>query len=190
MALTYADLGASVFGEALFTPREFARRTGSRRAAKTLSELKTRGVVTRAGRGSYRFLRPAERPDLRESEWNRIRGLIHGGPDPKTWSGPTAVELWTGGGYSVASSPYLRTLYVAVPASKRRVWTRYLSRHGVSARPRKRIGVRVVLEPKDKISMELLDGEPVPPRREVVRMIREHPVLYADAEEFLVDRPG
>jgi hypothetical protein len=189
MALTYADVGASTFGEAVFTPREFARRTGSRRAAKTLSELKTRGVVARAGRGSYRFLRPAERPDLREAEWARVRDLIHRGPDPKAWSGPTSVELWTRGAYSVGSAPYLRTLHVAVPASKERSWANYLARHGVSARPRKHIGVRVILEPTDKFSFERLDGEFVIPRREVVRMIRDHPVLYADAEELLVDRP-
>jgi hypothetical protein len=189
MSLTYADVGASIFGEATFTPREFARRTGSRRAAKILSELKTRGVVARSGRGSYRFLSPSERPDLREAEWDRIRHLIHAGPDPKAWSGPTSVELWTRGAYSVASAPYLRTLYVAIPTSKRKEWATYLSRHGVSARPRKRIGVRVALEPRDNLSFETLDGEPVISRREVVRMIRDHPVLYADAEEFLVDRP-
>jgi hypothetical protein len=189
MALTYPDIGMTIFGEDSFTVAEFGRRTGTRRAAKTLSELKTRGFVERTGRGSYRFLRPSERPDLREAEWARVRSLILRGPDPKAWSGPTAVELWTAGNYTLSSSPYGRTFHVAIPRSSAKEWEGYLGKHGISLHPRKRIGARVLLEPTDDLSYELLGGEPVLSRNEVVRLVREHPTLYADAEDALINRP-
>jgi len=64
MALTYENIGTRFFGDREFSTGEFARRIGTPRAAKTLGELKRRGVVARTGRGRYRFLRRSERPDF------------------------------------------------------------------------------------------------------------------------------
>ena len=189
MALTYTDIGTHIFGEKEFSSGDFARRTGNPRAAKLLSELLVRGVVTRNGRGRYRFLRPAERPDLCGAEWERVRNTILESPLPKAWDGPSAVEAWTDGRYKVSPSLYSRVFCIAVPESKIADWIAYLSRRGVSTRARKRVGARVELRGISPFRTETVDGEPVIPREEVSALIREHPGVYANAETLLRDRP-
>jgi len=190
MALTYSDVGAHIFGEREFDAAEFGRRTGNPRAAKVLSELLVRGVVARKRRGRYRFLRPSERPDLRIFEWRRMREIALGGPDPKTWDGPTAVEAWTGGRYRVSPTVFTAVFHVAVPKGATPNWERYLSNHGVSLKGRKRIGARIELREVRRVRAEVLNGEPVPPREVVLSMIRAHPGIYANAEALVIGRPG
>lgn len=185
MPLTYADVGAHIFGEREFDAAEFGRRTGHPHAAKVLSELKVRGVVAREGRGRYRFLRPSERPDLRLMEWRRVRRAILDGPDPKAWDGPSAVEVWTGGRYRVAPSVYSSFFNVAVPVGSIPAWEAHLATRGISLRPRKRVGARVELREVRNLSPSEVDGEPVISRERVVDLIRNHPGIYAGAEKLL-----
>lgn len=187
MALTYDDAGALVFGTLEFTTSEFNRRLGIDRGAKTLSELKRRGLVGRTGRGRYRFLSPSERPDLRSVEWKRVRAILLNGPDPKAWTGPTAVEVWTGGGYVVSPSAFTRVFSLAIPEESLSAWKRYLANNGLSLDPRKKIGAKVDLVPVRKLRCTEVAGEPVVPRREVVRLIRERPSVFAGAEKMLID---
>jgi hypothetical protein len=188
MSLTYADVGAHIFGEREFDAGEFGRRTENPRPAKVLSELAIRGVVGRKGRGHYRFLRPSERPDLRIREWERVREIVLNGPGPKAWDGASAVEMWTSGRYRVSPSMYLRTYSVAVPAGHRRFWVPYLAKRGLSLRSRKRVGARVEIREVPSLRLEKLDGEPVLPRTEVVALIRAHPGIFAGAEALLNER--
>jgi hypothetical protein len=187
MALSYTDALNHYFGSGSFSSSEFARRTGNPRAAKVLSELKHRGIVERLGRGRYRCLAPGERPDLREREWGRVRAIALRGPGPKAWTGETAVEAWTGGRYVVSPSTFLRVFDVAVPETRLAHWERYLAKHGVSTRTRKRVGARVNLHPVASLKAVKLHGEPVVPRSDIERLIDEHPALYGNAKELLID---
>ncbi len=189
MSLTYADIGSHLFGERIFRTSDFARLTGNPRAAKVLSELVIRGVVTRTGRGCYRFLRPAERPDLRASEWGRVRSIVLNGPEPKAWDGATAVEIWTRGAYRTSPSLYSRSFHVLVPAAKVNLWKNYLGKHHVATHSRKRIGARVDIRGTRHFRRVVLDGEPVIPRDHVVSLVRSKPGVFADAEGMIVDRP-
>jgi predicted transcriptional regulator of viral defense system len=189
MVLTYTDVVNSLFGDRAFSSGEFARRTGNPRAAKVLSELKHRGLVERLGRGSYRCLSPGDRPDLRGAEWTRVRNVVLSGPEPKAWAGETAVEHWTGGRYKLAPSLYSRIFILAIPYGREENWREYLSKHGVSTVARKRVGARVELIPRRGLKASRIGGEPVIPRSEVEKMIRDHPSLYGGAEELLLDRP-
>jgi hypothetical protein len=187
MSLTYDEAGSLVFGDADFSTSEFDRRLGVTGGSKILSGLKRRGVVARTGRGRYRFLSPSERPDLRTLEWERVRGILLDGPNPKAWAGPTAVEIWTRGAYVVSPSAFSREFSIAVPEKSIRLWTAYLAKRGLSDKPRKRIGARVRLVPVTKVTSTEVAGEPVIPKREVVRLIRDRPSVYAGAEELLID---
>ena len=113
MTFTYFDALTSSFGDESFTTAELANRFGTARSAKLLSELKHRGLVERVGRGTYRCLSPKERPDLRSAEWSRVREVVLAGPDPKAWTGASALELWTAGGYRVSPSAYSRIYELA-----------------------------------------------------------------------------
>ena len=188
MSLTYFDALTSSFGDESFTTAELANRFGTSRSAKLLSELKHRGLVERVGRGTYRCLSPKERPDLRSAEWSRVRAVVLAGPEPKAWAGASALELWTAGGYRVSPSAYSRVYELAVPRSRVNEWIHYLSSSRVSTDARKRIGARVRLVPTDNLRVVKLGGEPVISRREVTRLIREHPGLYGNAEDLLIDR--
>lgn len=190
MSLTYDEAGALAFGDAEFEASDFSNRLGIDRGAKVLSELKRRGVVLRVNRGRYRFLGPSERPDLRSLEWDRVRRILLNGPDPKAWTGPTAVEVWTRGSYAVSPSPFTRVFSLVVLDSSRERWKTYLSKNGISTKPRKRIGARVELVPVRELKYTFVAGEPVIPRDEVVSLIRNRPSVFAGAEELLIDRPG
>jgi hypothetical protein len=189
MPLTYADIGAYLFGEREFSTGEFSRLTGNPRAAKVLSELAIRGVVSRRDRGRYKFLRPSERPDLRAREWERIREILLRGPEPKAWDGSTAVEVWTEGRYFVSPSLFTRVFHLVVPEGNVAAWEGYLARHGISLNGRKRVGARVVIRGTTAFRRTMVGGEPVVPREEVVATIRASPGLYADAEGLVLGGP-
>ncbi|HEY6239031.1 MAG TPA: type IV toxin-antitoxin system AbiEi family antitoxin domain-containing protein [Thermoplasmata archaeon] len=189
MPLTYGDALASLFGSKPFTAREFARRANVPRAAKILSELKRRGLVERIGRGTYRCLGPEERPDLRTAEWSRVRNIILGGPTRMAWAGRSAVELWTGGRYRIAPSPFYRIFEVAVPADRMEDWRNYLADRNVATHLGKRVGARVDLVPVGRVKSIEFGGEPVIPRASVEATIDEHPALYAGARDLLLDGP-
>jgi hypothetical protein len=189
MGLTYSDAGALHFGRREFTSAEFGRRFRTPRGAKLLSELKRRGVVARSGRGRYRFLGPEERPDLRSVEWARVREIVLRGPSPKAWTGTTAVEAWTDSRYTVSPTVYCRFFDLAIPSGRLGEWKEYLRRHRVSVDPRRRVGARVNLMPTRNLLVTFLNGEPVVPRAVVLKVIREHPSIYADAEGLLLDKP-
>jgi len=188
MPLTYIDALTSSFGDRRFTTAELASRLGATRPSKLLSELKRRGLVERVGRGTYRCLSPKERPDLRSAEWRRVRDVVLAGPDPKAWTGASALELWTGGGYRVSPSAYSRIYELAVPRARMVEWAHYLRSNRVATDARKRIGARVSLVPLEGMKVALLGGEPVISREAVARMIHNHPGLYGNALELLDDR--
>lgn len=190
MPLTYGDALPSLFGAKPFTSREFARRANAPRAAKILSDLKRRGIVERLGRGTYRCLGPEERPDLRLAEWSRVRNVILKGPFRKAWTGRSAVELWTGGRYRLAPSPFYRVFELAIPSDRTEDWRKYLADRNVATRVGKRVGARVDLVPMARLESVELGGEPVIPRTDVEAIIDEHPALYAGAKELLLDGPG
>jgi len=182
---TYYDAACLAFGSKEFSVEEFRTRLGTNRAPKLLSEMKARGVVERAGAGRYRVLGPEERPDLRSTEWARVREILLSAPLAKAWSGPSAVEKWTRGRYKVSTNAFAREFHLAVPNASLIAWRIFLAREHISLNPRRSIGPRVILEPREKLRATTLDGEPVVPRSEVVALIRSNPAFYAGAEALL-----
>lgn len=178
------------FGGRPFRTSEFASRTASPRAAKTLSELKSRGLAERVGRGRYRLLAPNERPDRRAVEWSRARNLLLGSGLPMAWSGSTAVEHWTRDRYYVSPSVYVRLWHIDVPKESLGSWLGFLREHRLSANPRRRLGNKVILHPVDRLRRTIVRGEPVIPRDRVLRMIRMHRAIYADADRLVERGPG
>lgn len=185
MSFTYLDAATLAFGKREFAAADFARRTGSPRSAKILSELKRRGLVERVGRGRYRLLAPDERPDLRSGEWERVRTIVLDAPFLKAWTGSTAVEIWTKGRYRTAPTPFLREFFVAVPKDSVEAFKDYLESKNVSTGGRKRVGAVVRLIPTDRLETEVVDGERVISRRDVERLIEAHPATYGEAGSLL-----
>src|SRR5208282_5907648 len=181
MSTTYVDALDHLYGTSEFSVRDFSTRVGNPRAGKLLSDLKARGYVARIGRGRYRRLGPAERPDLRRFEWRRVREALLKGPGEKAWTGESAVEVWTGGRYRTSPSAYLRVFTMAVPRDSLENWDHYLRSKGLSRNSRRRIGSRIELLPVERMKVTFLGGEPVIPRLDVLKLIRSHPGIFANA---------
>jgi hypothetical protein len=190
MGIDYYEAACLAFAERPFLTREFRSLTASPRAAKTLSELKSRGLVERLGRGSYRLLSPADRPDRRGTEWDRAKGLLLGSGLPMAWCGPTAVEFWTRNRYFVSPSVFLREWHIEVPKESTRAWRAFLRDHRLSTSPRTRLGNRVVLHPVRRLRRVTLHGQPVVPRTVVLKDIRSHRAIYADADRLVQHGPS
>ena len=190
VTLTYLDVIDHLYGTSEFSVPDFATRVSNPRAAKLLSDLKRRGQLARTGRGHYRRLGPAERPDLRRFEWERVRKLLLDGPTPMAWAGASAVEAWTGGSYRVSPSAFVRVFTLAVPRTSLGRWRRYLKSVGLSADTKKRIGTRIELLPVNDLKVTFLEGEPVISRTAVLELIRAHPALFANAARLVDDRRG
>lgn len=187
MGITYSDVIALRFGEREFTTRDLSIATGSTRPAKLLSELKKRGLVERLDRGLYRLLRPAERPDIRNLEWGRIKDAINSAPWPHAWTDSTAIEIWTNGRYRISPSPFLRIFHLAIRKVDEERWRIYLKERGISVKGKKRIGALVTIVTKSRLIYTIKNGEKVVPREETIEIIRTHPGLYADAEDLIAD---
>lgn len=185
--MTYADVLTYAFGEKEFTTKDVSYLTGNSRPGKLLSEMKSRGIVERVGRGTYRCLKPEERPDLRRSEWNRVKRLLFKAPWPKAWTGSDAVELWTNGKYRVYPNAFAHTYSLAVREEDYDNWIDYLKSHGVSTRRSKSIGAYVDLHRVSRLEYVELDGEPVISKGMTIKLIREHPGIYAGAEDLIED---
>ncbi len=185
MTLTYSDVIISRFGENEFTAKELAILTGNSRSAKLLSELKMRGIVERVDRGKYRVLPLSERPDTRIMEWDRVRNIITHAPWKKAWTGSTAVEVWTNGRYKISPNPYLRVFHIIILKSELDEWRKYLRRSGISYSGKKRVGCYVDLKCSSKVNSTIITGEPVITKNEVLKLIRNHPGIYAGACELI-----
>lgn len=188
MPTSYLDVIDHLYGSSEFSVRDFSARVGNPRAGKLLSELKARGYVERVSRGRYRRLGPSERPDTRRFEWRRVHNVLRDGPGPKAWTGESAVEVWTEGKYRTSPSAFVRYYTLAVPRGSLPRWDRYLRTRGLSRRSRRRIGPRIDLLPVENMKVTFVDGEPVIPRTDVLKLIRAHPGIFANAEELLRGR--
>ncbi len=183
--LTYLEAAAATFGTRPFSVSEFAARVGNRRPERLLHDLKTRGAVERLERGKYRVLPIDERPDLRGPEASRVRRLLLGSGLPMAWTSSDAVNLWTGGRYSVSPSAFLREFHVEIPRGSLARWKRYLHANRISSDPRRSIGAKVVLSPVESFRHAWHRGEPVIPRKETLALIKSHRGLYAEADRLL-----
>lgn len=187
MCANYAEAAALLFGSRPFTVREFSARISYTRASRILSELKTRGVVARIGRGRYRLLGPDERPDLRAAEWNRVYRALRNSQLPMVWTDADAVQVWTGGCYTISPSVFIREFHIEVPRSAVARWRDYLRSRRISTNARRGIGARVILSTSREFRVTMHGGEPVISRRATLALIRAHPGLYANAAA-LVER--
>lgn len=183
--MTYVDVISYKFGENEFTSRDLFDLTGNYRSAKLLSDLKFRGLVERVGRGKYRLLKPSERPDSRQAEWNRVKRIILEAPLEKAWAGSNAVEIWTDGKYKVYPNAFLRVFEIHVLESDLEHWKKYLVSHNISYSGRKRVGSYVNLKPKKKLKYDLLNREPVISKSETIKLIRGHRGLYGEADKLI-----
>ena len=117
--------------------------------------------------------------------------LPHFAGMPFAYTGIDAVYVWTRGGYQVARTETDYPLFVAVHEADRDAWERFFEEFGVpTARERQPASefdgpLQFVLEPRERIDAELVDGRPVVSLAETVAFAREHYATFESALEML-----
>ena len=102
-----------------------------------------------------------------------------------------AVYVWTRGGYQVARDPDDYPLFVAVEKDDLEEWKRFFDRFGLPvARERQSVDdvdgpIQIVLELRDDVDAELVDGRPVVPLDETVEFANEHYATFQSALDML-----
>lgn len=160
MGLTYLDAACLLFRRSVFTAGDFSRATGNPRGAKVLSEMKSRGLVERVGRGRYRCLGPEERIDRRRGDSRRLRHLLVSAPFEKAWTGPSSLETAAAAGLQAPATSFAPEYHLAVLKKDLRRWRAYLRHHRVALAARKHIGPRVFLRPVPSIPRRNDDDQP------------------------------
>ena len=185
MGMTYFDVVKMEFGRREFSVSDLARFTNNSNVRKLLSDMKMKGLIRRTGRGTYVIPSPIKREDNRIREWKRVRNAVLKAPMEKAWTDSTAVEVWTDGAYVTAPNSYLMVYHLLVRNEDMERWKLYLKRHGVSYKGNKRVGSYVRLKGTSNLRAVIVNGEPVIPREEVVKLIKNHPGLYAEAGDLI-----
>lgn len=102
-----------------------------------------------------------------------------------------AVYVWTRGGYQVARDPDDYPLFVAVRDADLDAWEGFFARFGIpTARERQPADdingpLQVVLEPREQVEAERVDGRPVIPLSETITFAREHYATFESALAML-----
>lgn len=102
-----------------------------------------------------------------------------------------AVYIWTRGGYQVARDPDDYPLFVAVEENDLEEWERFFDQVGVPvAQERQHVDdvdgpIQFVLEVRDDVEAELVDGRPVISIDETIEFATEHYATFQSALDML-----
>ncbi len=102
-----------------------------------------------------------------------------------------AVYVWTRGGYQVARTETDYPLFIAVRSEDLEAWKRFFERFEIpTARDRQPAdaiagSLQIVLDPREQIDAEMVDGRPVISCSETVAFARDHYATFESALEML-----
>jgi hypothetical protein len=183
------DIIRRAFGNREFTVSEAAWALGLTRAGGTLSRLKTRGFVVQAGPGRYRLAPPASPEALKARlASERIRELFEG-PVPLALDGPDAVAIWTAGRYHPPRHPGPPLVHLACAARDLPAASAALATLGIPWAPPGEWppgrSLKAIVRTLPTLRPVFRGGQPVVPRREVLRLIKADPAAYEGAEEWV-----
>lgn len=181
----------AAFGSRTFTASEAVVALGPG-AKMALSRLLLAGRLERIRRGVYRLAEPERKTRIDAARATLRRTEALGAPFRIALDGPDSVRLWTGGRYTVSPGrPDEEILWLAVAPADLADLTAWLISHGwkvgsESSWPEGR-GPKVILRPVPRLKPQRLDGVPVLPRAEVLRLMKDQPAAYEGAEEWLLE---
>ena len=172
------------FADAEFTAREASTVLGtSTHATRTLlGELRVKGHLVRVARGRYRVADYANRWKM--DQWRVAIRLDQALATSLqvALDGPDAVAVWTGGRYRLKANP--NAIYVAVAAADEAAYRTHLADAGLEVGDGLR-SPHVVLRVVPAPAFTTMDGTPVLARAAVLELIREYPIAYDGAEQWL-----
>lgn len=102
-----------------------------------------------------------------------------------------AVYVWTRGGYQVARDPDDYPLFIAINESDLEEWERFFRRFDIPVGRERQSpseiegSLQVVLEPREAVEAESVDGTPVIPLQDTVDFAQEHYATFQSALDML-----
>ena len=113
--------------------------------------------------------------------------LPHFGDWPFAFSRIDAVYVWTRGGYQVGRNPNDYPLFLAVEDANLASWEEFFSSFGLpTAQERQAVEtiagpLQIVLDSRQHLASEEVEGYPVIPRAETIAYMQEHAVQFRSA---------
>ena len=102
-----------------------------------------------------------------------------------------AVYVWTQGGYQVGRSPDDYPLFLAVQRGDTDAWREFFTQFTIPVaserQPAESIdnAIQIVLEPRDRLDTETVEGHPVIPRAETIEYMEDNYAAFASALDML-----
>ncbi len=102
-----------------------------------------------------------------------------------------AVYVWTRGGYQVARDPDDYPLFISVREQDRDAWIQFFERFGIPATEERQPvdtvdgRLQVILELREQLTADNVDGRPVIPLEETVEFATDHYATFESALEML-----
>lgn len=117
--------------------------------------------------------------------------IPHFGDWPFAFTRIDAVYVWTQGGYQIGRRPDDYPLFIAVQTSDIDDWRDFFDQFGIPNGYERQAAdeldgpLQVVLEPRDHLEIDTVEGRPVIPRAETIEYMQAHYAAFASALDML-----
>lgn len=117
--------------------------------------------------------------------------IPHFGDWPFAFTRIDAVYVWTQGGYQIGRSPEDYPLFLAVHQNDVDDWREFFSEFGFPVSTERQpadetdTALQIVLEPRDQLEIETVEGHPVIPREETIEYMEENYAAFASGLDML-----
>ena len=172
-----------------FSASDFATAFSSPDPRKVLSDMASRGLLERTGRGRYSVTSP---DDYVRSKYNvgDAYDVLASAELPYALTDVDGVLVWTKGGYNANRFFGSYPIYLKVREGDVARWKEYLAaarkKSAVGTEPRETLyGIYYLLLPTSRLEWETVGGLKVEPLRAVVDFCRADPFTYSPALEML-----
>lgn len=117
--------------------------------------------------------------------------IPHFGDWPFAFTRIDAVYVWTQGGYQIGRSPEDYPLFLAVHQDDADDWREFFSELGFPVSTERQsidetdTALQIILEPRDQLEIETVEGHPVIPREETIEYMEENYAAFASGLDML-----
>ncbi|MFA5103080.1 MAG: hypothetical protein WC525_07985 [Candidatus Thermoplasmatota archaeon] len=177
------------FGTATFTIDEFRMMFPSPQPTKIIHDLIKSEFMRRTKRGTYQVVKPDEFVHNIVKENVETRHILSQATKQYAYTHSTAVNIWTEGYYWTDFTKGFKPIHITIRRSDVPYWIEFFRQNDAEyvfeSESKTVFGVTYVLHPKETVSVDIKDGTPVVPLKEIVQYCKNNRIVYQPALEYL-----